>query len=887
MRRKNDVKVSVDGPQTGLVTRFPTDLTAKGAQSALSQASNVRAQDGALENAPGYERVVTDGEDLDSAPISFFQANILNTSRDIRRSVLIGTAGKVFEMKRRSVDIQCAADQTCALRVAFTADSGYIGDPIADVTAMIRQWGPDLVLHAGDLVYAGGYGAVGGATSSSQPYEDLVAQYYWPWIGNYSGGYGTGPDTNRFFTTCGNHDFTDWPFDKYRSFFQLPGNETYYSIKKGPVHFIFLNAVPPTWSGYDGWLDCSVGSPQHAWAVNEIQTSTSPWVVVIGHAPPYTSDANHTPGFADVRWLDSVGGVSLTLWGHAHNYERLVSNGLTHIVAGNGGAPLRSFATPVPESVFGDDSEFGAVLIDATAEKLAVKYYRRDGTLMDTYENLTPLRALDSCVTGLAAESLEIVPASMGVEAGQSFQYTALLTQTDGNIVDVTGGTTVWDVSDGTIANITAGRATGLSVGGTQISATYAGLQAYADLQVTLPCVDISRDWLFCVERTTSMAAVQESKTVLEHIADAAAGCLSNMTAGADKSGLTSFSGTYATQTHDAYIDSELSVDHTQTLADFRSLRGYGDSDISAGLDLCFEQLLDAEIHDPEHRGLVVLIVDGPARVTDPGGDGTEATAMAAAAVSADRIKTLPNALVIVLGYQVDPAYEADVKALASPGWYFGISNIQQLKNTIQLLPSTVCFVGGEPYDPGYSCVSPQLDYFGFINWDVTNGVVDLCGEGTNGIQLYDQFPGNGLYVDMVGTDPKNAVGEKRFEGELTSKVAYNFEAGKTYKISVDVSGTGRAPNKSPITVRTTIGGLTTMDAVKPAGSQSDPFRTFSREFVASATTSEHVVISIIRSENDPVSVVGVFIKDVRLENLTDTTVMLLDSFDGENACPP
>lgn len=39
------------------------------------------------------------------------------------------------------------------------------------------------------------------------------------------------------------------------------------------------------------------------------------------------------------------------------------------------------------------------------------------------------------------------------------------------------------------------------------------------------------------------------------------------------------------------------------------------------------------------------------------------------------------------------------------------------------------------------------LNYAGFVNWTVSDGSVDLCGNG-----FCDFLPGNGLYVDMDGS---------------------------------------------------------------------------------------------------------------------------------------
>jgi PEP-CTERM motif len=52
------------------------------------------------------------------------------------------------------------------------------------------------------------------------------------------------------------------------------------------------------------------------------------------------------------------------------------------------------------------------------------------------------------------------------------------------------------------------------------------------------------------------------------------------------------------------------------------------------------------------------------------------------------------------------------------------------------------------------------------INWTVTNGTVDVVGNGDQ-----DYLPGNGLYVDLDGTS--NSAGELRTSLELNADVTY------------------------------------------------------------------------------------------------------------------
>lgn len=68
-----------------------------------------------------------------------------------------------------------------------------------------------------------------------------------------------------------------------------------------------------------------------------------------------------------------------------------------------------------------------------------------------------------------------------------------------------------------------------------------------------------------------------------------------------------------------------------------------------------------------------------------------------------------------------------------------------------------------------YNYVYTGLDYTGFAKWTVTEGTVDLKGNGR-----YDYFPGNGLYVDLHGSSS--------IPGKITSNT-FNLDPG-TYALS-------------------------------------------------------------------------------------------------------
>jgi hypothetical protein len=75
------------------------------------------------------------------------------------------------------------------------------------------------------------------------------------------------------------------------------------------------------------------------------------------------------------------------------------------------------------------------------------------------------------------------------------------------------------------------------------------------------------------------------------------------------------------------------------------------------------------------------------------------------------------------------------------------------------------------------------LNYTGFANFNVSNGSVDLIGNG-----VHDLLPGNGLYVDLDGSTNDAGV--------LTESPAMALAPG-TYQFSFDIAGSQRNTTES------------------------------------------------------------------------------------------
>jgi len=220
----------------------------------------------------------------------------------------------------------------------------------------------DFVLHFGDISYALGLGYVW--EQFFRIVEPVARRIpYMITIGNHeydhtSGGEndpsGAGLGFHPSWGNYGDDSHGECSVPMYHRF-HMPDNGFHiywYSFDYGNVHVVMIS----TEHNY------TQGSPQYEWMeedLNSVNRSITPFVVVTGHRPMYTSE-NCTD---DPRARDFYVGlgmqrgfenlfleykVDLALWGHQHSYERTCPvyqqecnvEGTTHIVVGTAGAGL-------------------------------------------------------------------------------------------------------------------------------------------------------------------------------------------------------------------------------------------------------------------------------------------------------------------------------------------------------------------------------------------------------------------------------------------------------------------------------------------------------------------------------------------------------------------
>ncbi len=254
-------------------------------------------------------------------------------------------------------------------RFAVIGDYGEAGQPEADVAALIERWGVDSIVTAGDNNYLNG---------GADTIDANIGQYYHAYIAPYVGTYGAGAEENRFFPTLGNHDWYTPGAQPYLDYFTLPGNERYYTVRRGPVEFFMLDTNKSEPDGY------AADSAQAQWLQQQLAASQAPWKIVVLHYPPYSSSARHGSD-PMVQWPYAAWGANVVIAGHDHLYERLQENGLLYFVNGAGGKDLYPFKPwPVAGSIVRYNQDYGAQLINATAQCLNLSFFSRADALIDS-----------------------------------------------------------------------------------------------------------------------------------------------------------------------------------------------------------------------------------------------------------------------------------------------------------------------------------------------------------------------------------------------------------------------------------------------------------------------------------------------------------------------
>ncbi len=268
-----------------------------------------------------------------------------------------------------------------SFRFAVIGDSGDGSQNQKDVATRLLQVQPDLVVHAGDLVYN---------EASYDLFETRYFQIYKNQLKNV-----------WFAPSMGNHDVMYNNGKSFTDVFVNPPNATspaekelYYSFDYGNAHFTVL----------DNYFSMTtVGSAQYNWMVNDLANTNQFWKFVIFHEPPYDTDGNQKlrTNAAIVKYLVPLFekyNVDIVFNGHWHYYERFYplkggqvstvdAGGVVYLMTGGGGAGLGTVGSGTLNPLVASKvRKFHLTMLDVSGCSLQLSAVQKVSGSSDTFD---------------------------------------------------------------------------------------------------------------------------------------------------------------------------------------------------------------------------------------------------------------------------------------------------------------------------------------------------------------------------------------------------------------------------------------------------------------------------------------------------------------------
>lgn len=231
------------------------------------------------------------------------------------------------------------------------------------VEAILKDGIPDFAIQSGDLVE-------NGEDSSLWPIyfdieRDLLRQ-------------------TPFFPVLGNHERNSRDFYE---FFQA--TTPYYSFNWGNAHFMVLNSDIAN-SATNKQARDAFWAEQTKWLEDELQTSQNlEYRVVVAHHPPFSAVSSRQGSNPEMRALVPMFEkyhVSIAFFGHDHNYQRNLQNGINYVISGGGGAPLYDVDKPDPATSQKAISVENFVKVSVEGKVMKVTAKGLDGKILDEFE---------------------------------------------------------------------------------------------------------------------------------------------------------------------------------------------------------------------------------------------------------------------------------------------------------------------------------------------------------------------------------------------------------------------------------------------------------------------------------------------------------------------
>jgi predicted phosphodiesterase len=230
------------------------------------------------------------------------------------------------------------------------------------IAGILKHANPDFVVHTGDLVE-------NGSDSSLWPiFFDAERELL---------------RKAAIFPALGNHE------RHANSYFEFMDAKPYYSFNWGNAHFAVI----------DSDLGSVEGSPadreaywqkQTRWLEDDLEKAQkSDFRFVFAHHPPMTavkSRQGSSPHMTALEPMLEKYRVAAGFFGHDHNYQHYLKNGIQYFITGGGGAPLYDVDVPPPGITKLVERTENFVIVNVNGKKARVEAKRPNGSTLDVTE---------------------------------------------------------------------------------------------------------------------------------------------------------------------------------------------------------------------------------------------------------------------------------------------------------------------------------------------------------------------------------------------------------------------------------------------------------------------------------------------------------------------
>jgi hypothetical protein len=231
------------------------------------------------------------------------------------------------------------------------------------IEAVLKQGTPDFFLHTGDLV------ADGNDSSMWPTFFDIERELL---------------RKAAFYPSLGNHERNS---KEYYDFFRV--DTPYYSFNWCNAHFSVMNtdfgnaasskfAKEAFWAEQVKWLEDDLASNQKM-----------DYRFVVGHHPPMSAVStrqNFDPRMQALIPMFEKYNLTAGFFGHDHNYQHYLKNGVHYVITGGGGAPLYNVDKPDPRTTVKVVSTENFVTIKVDGKTAKVQAHALDGKILDEYD---------------------------------------------------------------------------------------------------------------------------------------------------------------------------------------------------------------------------------------------------------------------------------------------------------------------------------------------------------------------------------------------------------------------------------------------------------------------------------------------------------------------